>query len=247
LPYLSDIPHDISGTAKGTIIESPTDFTNANFQEWVRVLEETKKTAFLVYDENGNTLAEGKIDMEEGIINEIVHVVDQANIALISIPKEQRNFHSTSQAFFKDHPQPFVDVAAKTVVQQQPPQPKSSQPGSTSMPVSSSKKSPILAAVLSFFLFGGIGQVYLGQWKKGFTLIVANFLMNSFLMLFMPISIPIVSVLGVGDAYGTAQEMEKGSSSGEWKFNINWKAAGAALLIYGLREIIFLVIRKSSG
>ena len=30
-----------------------------------------------------------------------------------------------------------------------------------------SNKSPIGAAILSFFLLGGAGQIYLGQWKKG--------------------------------------------------------------------------------
>jgi HEAT repeat protein len=93
---------------KGAIIESPTDFTNANFQEWVSTLEAAKKTMLLVYDEKGNILVEGNINIKEEIINKVVHTVDQANIALVAIPKEQRDFHSASQAFFRDHPNPFI-------------------------------------------------------------------------------------------------------------------------------------------
>lgn len=96
------------GTAKGPIIESPTNFTNANFQEWVCTLEATKKTMLLVYDENGNVIAEGSIDMEDEIINKMVGDVDQANIALSAIPKEQRDFLGASQMFFRDHTQPFL-------------------------------------------------------------------------------------------------------------------------------------------
>jgi|CXWL01.1.fsa_nt_gi TM2 domain-containing membrane protein YozV len=140
-----------------------------------------------------------------------------------------------------------ADIIATKPVVQQPPQPQPSRPITTSTPASISNKSPLLAAVLSLILFGGIGQIYLGQWKKGLTLIITNFLLNTCLTLFLPIRIPLISILGVGDAYGTAQEMEKGNSAGEWKFNVNWKVAGVAFLIYALREIIFLVIRKSSG
>ena len=34
-------------------------------------------------------------------------------------------------------------------------------------------KNPIIAAVLSFLLLGGVGQIYLGQTKKGVIIIVA--------------------------------------------------------------------------
>jgi len=56
----------------------------------------------------------------------------------------------------------------------------------------SGKKSPILAGVLSFFLLGGAGQFYLGQWKKGLALILATLILSGFL-----IGIPI-AIIGVG-------------------------------------------------
>jgi hypothetical protein len=96
-------------TVSMAILESPTDFTNANFQEWVCTLETTKKVLLKVYDENGNVLWEGGMEMDEELINKVVHTVDQANAALAAIPKERRDFQSAAQAFFRDHPQPFID------------------------------------------------------------------------------------------------------------------------------------------
>lgn len=87
------------------------------------------------------------------------------------------------------------------------------------------EKSPVLAAVLSFFLFGGAGQVYLGQWKKGLALILASWMLSALF-----IGIPIY-LIGIGDAYGTAQKLKNGEQVGDWQFNINWKVTALATLI----------------
>ena len=45
-------------------------------------------------------------------------------------------------------------------------------PDRTPGSISASNKSAVWAAVLSFLLFGGGGQLYVGQWKKGILLII---------------------------------------------------------------------------
>jgi TM2 domain-containing membrane protein YozV len=88
-----------------------------------------------------------------------------------------------------------------------------------------SNKSPMLATALSFFLFGGAGQIYLGQWKKGLALILATWLLSG-----VVVGIPI-AIIGVGDAYGTAKKLSAGNPVGEWEFNVNWKVVGLVVII----------------
>ncbi len=89
-------------------------------------------------------------------------------------------------------------------------------------------KSPVLAAVLSFFLFGGAGQIYLGQWKKGLALIVATVLLNVFAIGIL------IGIIGVGDAYGVAKKLSAGNPVGEWEFKVNWKVVSLVVIIYAI-------------
>jgi len=97
-------------------------------------------------------------------------------------------------------------------------------------------KSPVLAAVLSFFLLGGGGQIYLGQWKKGLALMAASFILSFALVGFF------VNLLGAGDAYGTAKKMNEGFAVGEWQFNINWKSIGIAFLLMAMAVFFISLI-----
>jgi hypothetical protein len=95
--------------------------------------------------------------------------------------------------------------------------------------------SPIAAAILSSFS-GGLGQLLLlGQRKKGLTLILL-FLFSLFIPVFNLLTIPLIIIIGVGDAYGTAQKLRDGSTVKEWEFNINWKASAAVVII-----ILFMI------
>lgn len=91
--------------------------------------------------------------------------------------------------------------------------------------ITATSKSPIVAALLSLFLFGGAGQIYLGQWKKGLALIIA-----SFLGLLLPLFFLIALSIGVSDAFNIASKMKKGNSVEEWEFNITFKTIGLATL-----------------
>ncbi len=80
-----------------------------------------------------------------------------------------------------------------------------------------SNKSPIVAALLSFVLFGGLGQIYVGQIKKGIALIVA---ILGTIFIFIGVFLYIASAF---DAYAIAKKMRAGYSVGEWEFAIDWK------------------------
>ena len=128
-------------------------------------------------------------------------------------------------------PQNISSSSRNTILAQQP-----------SRTITASNKSPILASLLSFFLLGGAGQIYLGQWKKGLTLMISTFFLN---FMFIGILIPII---GIGDAYGTAQKLSNENSVGEWEFNINWKVSGLVAIIYVIVicGIVFLASIGSS-
>jgi len=88
-----------------------------------------------------------------------------------------------------------------------------------------SNKSPFGALVLSFILFGGVGQIYLGQWKKGIAFIVTSILTVS-------IGIGALTWLyGAIDAYAMAQKMKNGHSVREWEFGFSWKGALIAVIL----------------
>lgn len=73
-------------------------------------------------------------------------------------------------------------------------------------------KNPIIAAILSLLLFGGVGQMYLGQSKKGIILIVATLVLACVGIGFL---IPIVGAI---DAYMLADKLQKGEAIGDMQW-----------------------------
>ncbi len=73
-------------------------------------------------------------------------------------------------------------------------------------------KSPIIAALLSFFLFGGVGQLYLGQQKKGIILIVGTIVLSWVFGLGC-----LIPILGAIDAYMIAEKL-KGQAVGDMQW-----------------------------
>ena len=73
-------------------------------------------------------------------------------------------------------------------------------------------KNAILAAILSLLLLGGVGQIYLGQTKKGVILIVATLILSC-----VGIGL-IIPVLGAIDAYMMADKLQKGETIGDMQW-----------------------------
>ena len=73
-------------------------------------------------------------------------------------------------------------------------------------------KNPIIAALLSFLLLGGVGQMYLGQTKKGIIIIVATLVLSC-----VGIGV-IIPLLGTVDAYMLADKLQKGEAIGDMQW-----------------------------
>ncbi len=73
-------------------------------------------------------------------------------------------------------------------------------------------KNAIIAAILSLLLFGGVGQLYLGQTKKGIILIVGTFVLSC---IGVGLVIPIV---GAVDAYMMADKLVNGETIGDMQW-----------------------------
>jgi TM2 domain-containing membrane protein YozV len=74
-------------------------------------------------------------------------------------------------------------------------------------------KNPIVAALLSFFLLGGVGQMYLGQTKKGVILLIAT------LLLYCAFGLGVIpNILGTIDAYMLADKLQKGQPIGDMEW-----------------------------
>ena len=73
-------------------------------------------------------------------------------------------------------------------------------------------KNPIIAAVLSVLLLGGVGQMYIGQMKKGIILIVATVVLSC-----IGIGV-IIPFLGAVDAYMLADKLQKGEAIGDMQW-----------------------------
>ncbi len=78
-------------------------------------------------------------------------------------------------------------------------------------------KDPIIAAVLSLLLLGGVGQLYLGQQKKGIILIVATVVLAC---VGIGLLLPLV---GAYDAYVIGQRLKSGKAVGDMEFF--WQAS----------------------
>jgi len=88
------------------------------------------------------------------------------------------------------------------------------QPTSTIQP-SNPPKDPIIAAVLSALILGGVGQLYLGQQKKGIILIVVS-------CVAWCLSVGtlgwIIQLIGAYDAYVIGNKLKAGQSVGDMEF-----------------------------
>ena len=73
-------------------------------------------------------------------------------------------------------------------------------------------KNPIIAAVLSVLLLGGVGQMYIGQMKKGIILIVATLVLSC-----IGIGL-VIPILGAVDAYLLADKLQKGEAIGDMQW-----------------------------
>ena len=85
----------------------------------------------------------------------------------------------------------------------------------TQIQPSNPPKDPIIAAVLSLLLLGGVGQLYLGQQKKGIILLVAS-------LVAWCISVGtlgwIVQLVGAYDAYVIGTKLKNGQPVGDMEF-----------------------------
>jgi len=83
--------------------------------------------------------------------------------------------------------------------------------------ISMNKKNPGAAAVLSFF-WAGLGQIYNGQIAKGIVLMIVQ-VINVLLMFVLIgfLTYPLVWLLGIVDAYGTARKHNEWLLRGEFR------------------------------
>jgi len=73
-------------------------------------------------------------------------------------------------------------------------------------------KNEIIAAILSLLLLGGVGQMYLGQTKKGIIIIVATLVLSC-------VGIgALIPILGAVDAYMLADKLKKGETIGDMQW-----------------------------
>ena len=93
----------------------------------------------------------------------------------------------------------------------------------TQIQPSTPPKDPIIAAVLSAILLGGVGQIYLGQQKKGIIVSVVA-------VLAWCLSVGtlgwIIQLIGAYDAYVIATKLKEGKSVGDMEFF--WQASAPA-------------------
>lgn len=82
----------------------------------------------------------------------------------------------------------------------------------TQIAPSNPPKDPIIAAVLSFLLLGGVGQMYLGQTKKGIIIIVATIILACVGVGF------VIPFVGAYDAYVIGNKLKEGKSVGDMEF-----------------------------
>jgi TM2 domain-containing membrane protein YozV len=89
---------------------------------------------------------------------------------------------------------------------------------STKIMPSNPPKSPTLALVLSIFITG-LGPIYLGQVKKGLTMLgVAVVLGIITAGILYPVLVVANLVVGTVDAYKIGRKLESGKSVDEWEF-----------------------------
>jgi len=82
----------------------------------------------------------------------------------------------------------------------------------TTIQPSNPPKDPIIAAVLSAVIFGGVGQLYLGQQKKGIILIVGSVVLWCIGFGW------VVQLVGAYDAYMIGNKLKAGQPVGDMEF-----------------------------
>ena len=73
-------------------------------------------------------------------------------------------------------------------------------------------KNSIIAAILSLLLLEGVGQIYLGQTKKGIIIIVASIILSC-----VGIGL-VIPILGAVDAYMLSEKLKNGESIGDMQW-----------------------------
>ena len=89
----------------------------------------------------------------------------------------------------------------------------------TTIQPSNPPKDPIIAAVLSALILGGVGQLYLGQQKKGIILIVVTVVAWCLALGW------VVHLVGAYDAYVIGNKLKAGQPVGDMEFF--WQANAA--------------------
>lgn len=99
-------------------------------------------------------------------------------------------------------------------------------PEETPRPPSKKGKSisPTLAFTLSL-IFGGVGQIFLGQVKKGIVLTVVILA-----TLFIGVGV-VLNLASAVDAHAIAKKIRAGQSVGEWEFGFSWEGTLIALAL----------------
>ncbi|MFB0556405.1 MAG: tetratricopeptide repeat protein [Dehalococcoidia bacterium] len=90
------------------IVDDVVNFVEANFQDWVAVIEAREYTMIHVYGPDYSHIASGRIKLETQVITGIVDAVNQANSAFKSIPLTVLDFQKATATFYEQHPHPFI-------------------------------------------------------------------------------------------------------------------------------------------
>ncbi|MBN1201941.1 MAG: tetratricopeptide repeat protein [Anaerolineae bacterium] len=91
-----------------SIVESATNFAEANFQDWVVAIEARKQTMMHVFDPSFKLIASGPKKLDPEIVQGIVDAVNQANAAFQTIPPTSLDLKQAMHAFFEKYPDPFI-------------------------------------------------------------------------------------------------------------------------------------------
>lgn len=93
---------------KGILLESLTNFAEANFQQWAITLRGTKRLFLHVYNKTNDELACGEVEIDPEVTDMVINAIDKANEYFKSIPEEKHNFKEAAQSFFQNYPEPFL-------------------------------------------------------------------------------------------------------------------------------------------
>jgi hypothetical protein len=99
----------INGTRfDAAILESVMNLVEANFQDWVVAVEDKKYTSLHVFGPDCSHIAAGRMNLDAKIVAGIVQAVTRANSAFKEMPEAALDFSQAVNAFFEQHPKPFI-------------------------------------------------------------------------------------------------------------------------------------------